>query len=407
MWLKTSALPALGDFCENLTAMEIPLAFVPRRSRRTHHRARAESWEHKRLSKALSKILRHEGPSSGVRFYEDGYASVDEVCSKLRWPASWDDVNECVQGSIKRGQPRFELKYDEVIQTWVIRATSKWSTSFGSPCGSPPRTPCRDQRRHIGSFDPGQQWATLSLGSGAPMPPPPERPADLARLPDTQPAVACDATRTRIPCGLEPPVALHMFHVQCLGLLADSRCPVCRAEPHLPCPPRCTALCSICGTNQCELEADHEVNTPDAQHLCGCHLREPDDVRTTALVIAGPEEAPLSVDRMPPSFPPFGPRGAPAKAPPPHRVPPAGRGYADAEEGGQPSESAGTDTIGGRRHCHLGSYQCPACVEAEMSRYSTQNKKGSEPLVGPRARRWTRLHHPHTAGHCARRADSQ
>ena len=105
--------------------MEIPLAFVPRRSRRTHHRARAESWEHKRLSKALSKILRHEGPSSGVRFYEDGYASVDEVCSKLRWPASWDDVNECVQGSIKRGQPRFELKYDEVIQTWVIRATSK------------------------------------------------------------------------------------------------------------------------------------------------------------------------------------------------------------------------------------------------------------------------------------------
>ena len=140
-------------------AMEGPLAAVPRSSRRPHKRARSDSRDHERLSKVLSKILRHEGPSSGVRFDEDGYASVDEVRAKIRWPVSWDDVNECVKRSIKRGQPRFELKFDEVIEKWVIRATSKWSTRFGSPCGSPLRTPvawrlsakalCRSSRREL------------------------------------------------------------------------------------------------------------------------------------------------------------------------------------------------------------------------------------------------------------------
>ena len=139
--------------------MEIWLAHVPWNARRPHHGDRSGTRDHKRLSKVLSKILRHDGPSSGVPFDEDGYARVHEVRAKIRWPVSWDDVNECVKWSIKRGQPRFEVKFDEVIEKWVIRATSKWSTSFGSACGSPLRTPvawrlsakalCRSSRRGL------------------------------------------------------------------------------------------------------------------------------------------------------------------------------------------------------------------------------------------------------------------
>ena len=75
------------------------------------------------LSKALSKVLRHDAKNLGLDIHNDGFINLDEVLNSKfvkKFGATFTDIQKVVSDNNKK---RFELKQDENFpELWLIRA---------------------------------------------------------------------------------------------------------------------------------------------------------------------------------------------------------------------------------------------------------------------------------------------
>lgn len=96
-----------GDVASNSLARDLLQALS--RSEHSDSMEAGPSHDHRRLSKGMAYLLRHQGPNHGVQIDSAGFASMDALARALK-----ADSSQLLAVAMHPGEPRFEIRDDQI-----------------------------------------------------------------------------------------------------------------------------------------------------------------------------------------------------------------------------------------------------------------------------------------------------